>query len=149
MGCHQNNQRKSCKHAFSAFLTIHSCFRSPFTGILFNGRNKILLTEKFIGVEFLVQFPTYEFTLKPDIEQLIQRLSQMWVLPSIFCPLNFSSHFSSNSSGFNVNWMLFQINHELREFENDLTIVRNETSMFLRPPSEPNPTRTRRGASAL
>ena len=82
-------------------------------GILFNEPNKILLSEKFIRVEFLVPFPTYEFTLKPDIEQLIQRLSQMWDLPSIFCPLNFSSHFSSNSSGFNVNWMLFQINHEL------------------------------------
>ena len=43
--------------------------------------------------------------------------------------------------------MLFQFNHELRESESDLTIVRNEMSMFLRPPSEPNPTRTRRGAS--
>ena len=114
-------------------------------GILFNERNKILLTEKFISVEFLVPFPTYEFSLKPDIEQLIHRLSQMWDLPSIFCPLNFSSHFSSNSSGFNVNWMLFQINHEIHESENDLTTIRNETSMFLRPPSEQQP-RKRRGA---
>ena len=114
-------------------------------GILFNERNKILLFEKFISVEFLVPFPTYEFTLKPDIEQLIQRLSKMWDLISIFWPLNFSSHFSSNSSGFNVNWMLFQINHELQESETDLTTIRNETSMFLRPPSEQQP-RKRRGA---
>ena len=114
-------------------------------GILFNERNKILLTEKFIRVEFLVPFPTYEFTLKPDIEQLLHRLSQMWDLPSIFCPLNFSSHFASNSSGFNVNWMLYQINHEITESENDLTLIRNETSMFLRPPSEQQP-RKRRGA---
>ena len=102
-------------------------------GILFNERNKILLTEKFIRVEFLVPFPTYDFTLKPDIEQLIQRLSHMWDLPSLFCPLKFSSHFSSNSSGFNVNWMLFQINQEIYESETDLAIIRNETSMFLRP----------------
>ena len=114
-------------------------------GILFNERNKILLTEKFISVEFLVPFPTYEFSLKPDIEQLIHRLSQMWDLPSIFCPLNFSSHFSSNSSGFNVNWMLFQINHEIHASENDLNTIRNETSMFLRPPSDQQP-RKRRGA---
>ena len=116
-------------------------------GILFNERNKILLTDKFIRVEFLVPFPTYEFTLKPDIEQLIQRLSQMWDLPSLFCPLNFSSHFLSNSTGFNVNWMLFQINQEINESENDLSTIRNETAMFLRPPSEQQPTRTRRGAS--
>ena len=53
-------------------------------GILFNERNKILLTENFIRVEFLVPFPTYDFTLKPDIEQLIQRLSHMWALLSLF-----------------------------------------------------------------
>ena len=114
---------------------------------LSNERNNILLTEKFIRVEFLVPFPTYEFTLKPDIEQLIQRLSHMWDLPSLLCPLNFSSHFSSNSSGLNVNRMLLQIKQEIYESENDLAIIRNETSMFLRPPSEQNPTRTRRGAS--
>ena len=43
--------------------------------------------------------------------------------------------------------MLFQINQELYESETDLAIIRNETSMFLRPPPEQNPTRTRRGAS--
>ena len=35
-------------------------------GILFNEVSKILLTEKFIRVEF-VPFPIYEFTMKPDI----------------------------------------------------------------------------------
>ena len=109
-------------------------------GILFNKRNKILLTEKVIRVEFLVPFPTYEFTLQPDIERLIQRISHMWVLPSLFCLLNFSSHFSSNSSGFNVNWMLFQIDQEIYESKNDLALIRNETSMFLRPlPSKIQP----------
>ena len=114
-------------------------------GILINERNKILLTEKFISMEFLVPFPTYEFPLKPDIEQLIHRLSKTWDLPSIFCPLSFSSHFSSSSSGFNVNWMLCQINHEIQESGNDLNTIRTETSVFLRPPSEQQP-RKRRGA---
>ena len=36
-------------------------------GILFNEVSKILLTEKFIRVEFLVRFPTYDFTMEPDI----------------------------------------------------------------------------------
>ena len=41
-------------------------------GILFNEVIKILLTEKSIRVEFLVPFPTYDFTMKPDIEQMVQ-----------------------------------------------------------------------------
>ena len=47
-------------------------------GILFNEVSKILLTEK-LRVEFLVPFPTYEFTMKPDIEKMVQ-LSLMWEL---------------------------------------------------------------------
>ena len=82
-------------------------------GILFNERSELLLTEKFFRVEFLVPFP-HDFTMKPDIDQLIDRLSTMWILPALFCPLDFSSHFSSNSSGFNVDWMLFQIGKEIR-----------------------------------
>ena len=37
-------------------------------GILFNEVSEILLTEKFIRVEFLVPFPAYEFTIRPEIE---------------------------------------------------------------------------------
>ena len=71
-------------------------------GILFNEVSKILLTEKFIRVEFLIPFPTYEFTMKPDIEEMIHQLSLMWETPSFF-PLNFSSKFATNTSGVNVN----------------------------------------------
>ena len=72
--------------------------------------------------------------MKPDIEQLIQRLSSMWDLPSVFCPPNFSSYLASNSSGFDVNWMFFQTDHELQESRHDLSTILNEISMFLRPP---------------
>ena len=70
----------------------------------------------------------------------------MWELPSLFCPFNFSSHISSNFSGFNVNWMLLQIDHELQESRHVLSTISNETSMFLRPSSDSQPTRPRRGA---
>ena len=103
---------------------------------------KSCLQKKIFPEEFLVPFPTYDFALTPDIDQLTQSLSQMWDLPFIFCPLNFSSNFASNSSGFNVNWMLFQINQEIQESENELTTIRNETSMFLRHPPGETPTRT-------
>ena len=47
------------------------------TWILFNELSKILLTEKFLRVEFLVPFPTYELNMKPNIEKMIQQLSLM------------------------------------------------------------------------
>ena len=115
-------------------------------GILFNEVSKILLTEKFIRVDFLVPFPTYEFTMKPDIEKMVQQLSLMWETPSLFCPLNFSSQFATNTSGINVHWMLHQIDNEISAAQLDLAFIRNETAMFLKPPQ---PTKsTRRGAGA-
>ena len=71
-------------------------------GILFHERGKILLAEKFVPVEFMIPFPTYEFALKREIERTIDRLGSMWDLPSLFCPLNFSTNFNSNSTSFNV-----------------------------------------------
>ena len=115
-------------------------------GILFDERSKTLLSEKFIRVEFLVPFPQYDFSMKPDIEAMIYRLSTLWQVPSLFCPLNFSSVFATNSSGFNVNWMLLQIENEIAEAQKDLLVIRNETSMFLSS-LKPEATRQRRGAA--
>ena len=117
-------------------------------GILFNEVSKILLTEKFIRVEFLVPFPNYGFTMKPDIEKKIQQLSLMWETPSLFCPLKFSSQFATNTSGFNVRWMLHQIDNEISAAQLDLAPIRNETAMFLKPPQPTKSTRQRRGAGA-
>ena len=97
-------------------------------------------------VEFLVQFVVYGFSMKPDIEQPIQRLSSMWQLYSLFHPLKFFDHFASNFSGFNVHWMTFQIGDQLHESRNDFWTVLIETSLFLRPPSDLQRSRQRRGA---
>ena len=70
----------------------------------------------------------------------------MWETPSLFCPLNFSSLFSTNTSSFNVNWMLHQIDHEILEAQKDLQIISNETAMFLSPPTPTEPNRQRRGS---
>ena len=110
-------------------------------GILFNEDRKILLTEKFIPVELLVPFPTYNFTMNPDTEKLIHQLSDIWETPSIFCPLIFPSQFATNTSGFNVNWMLHQIDHDLSFAQQDLALIRNETPMFIMPPQPPRSTR--------
>ena len=117
-------------------------------GILFNEVSKLLLTEKFIRLGFLVPFPIYQFTIKPYIEKMIQQLSLMWETPSFFCPLNFSSQFATNTSGLNVHWMLHQIDHEISAAQLDLAIIRNEAAMFLKPPQPTKSTRQRRGAGA-
>ena len=116
-------------------------------GILFHERGKILLAEKFVLVEFMIPFPTYDFALKHEIERTLVRLGSMWDLPSLFCPLNFSTNFNSNSTPFNVHWILEQINHEINEAANDVILLRNETSAFLSPPSPQRPSRQKRGAS--
>ena len=117
-------------------------------GILFNEVSKILQTEKFIRVEFLVPFPTYEFTMKPDIEKMIQQLLLMWETPSFFCPLYFSSQFATNTSGFNVHWMLHQVDDEISAAQLDLALIRNKTALFLKPPQPTKSTRQRRVACA-
>ena len=61
--------------------------------ILFNEESKILLAEKFIPVQFLVPFPSFNFTLKSDFKTLLQELNELWKEPSVHCSLDFSSHF--------------------------------------------------------
>ena len=116
-------------------------------GILFHERGKILLAETFVPVEFMIPFPTHDFALKHEIERTIDRLGSMWDLPSLFCPLNFSSGFNSNPTSFNVNWILVQINHDNNEAAIDVILLRNETSAFLSPPPPQRPSREKRGAS--
>ena len=79
---------------------------------------------------------------------MIQQLSLMWENPSLFCPLNFSCQFATNTSGFNIHWMLHQIDNEISAAQLDLALIRNETAMFLKPPQPTKSTRQRRGAGA-
>ena len=86
--------------------------------------------------------------MKPDIEKMIQQHSLMWETPSLFCPLNFSNQFATNTSGFNVYWMLHQIDNEISAAQLDLELIRNETAMFVKPPQPTKSTRHRRGGGA-
>ena len=79
---------------------------------------------------------------------MIQHLSLMWQTPSLFCPLILSSQFATNTSGFNVHWMLHQIDNEISAAELDLALFRTEPVMLLKPPQPTESTRQRRGAGA-
>ena len=59
-------------------------------GILFHKESQILLAEKFVNDDFLVPFPQYDFVMKQQIEDMLEKLATMWTQPSILCPVNFS-----------------------------------------------------------
>ena len=117
-------------------------------GIIFNEETKILLAEKFVPVQFMVPFPSYNFSLKPELNTLLRRLNDMWKLPSIKCPLDFSSSFNGNASSFNVDWILSKIEREVNKSSLDVQLIRNETSTILQNGDEIRGTnsRVKRGA---
>ena len=117
-------------------------------GIIFNEETKILLAEKFVPFQFMVAFPSYNFSLKPELNTLLRRLDDMWKLPSIRCPLDFSSSFNGNASSFNVNWIMSKIEKEVNKSRLDVQLIRNETSTFLQNSDEIRGTnnRVKRGA---
>ena len=105
-------------------------------GILFHKESQILLAEKFVNVEFLVPFPQYDFVMKQQIEDMLEKLATMWTEPSILCPLNFSEPFNSSNKLFNLNYMLSKITNETKSAENEVKHMRNVTAKFLSPEEE-------------
>ena len=113
-------------------------------GIIFNEETKILLAEKFVPVQFLIPFPSFNFSMKSDIEKLLHNLNQKWNLESSNCPLDFTSHFNTNSSH-NINWIMHQLEIEVEKSRAEVEKMRNETATFLQTESEKS-NRIRRGA---
>ena len=87
-------------------------------GILFNEESKILLAERFVPVQFLVPFPKYNFSVKPELKALLRNLNEKWNIPSASCPLDFSTNFQANTSSFNVDWLLRKVENEVKKITN-------------------------------
>ena len=62
---------------------------------------------------------------------MLAQLNEMWKLPSVHCPLDFSSPFHTNESYFNVDWMFQKIQNEMNQLKEDIELLRNETATFL------------------
>ena len=60
----------------------------PEKGIFLTSDSKFLLTEKFIRVEFLVPFPTYEFTMQLDFEHFFTAFHECWISLFYFAHFN-------------------------------------------------------------
>ena len=114
-------------------------------GIIFNEETRILLAEKFAPVQFLIPFPSFNFSMKADIEKLLNNLNQKRNLESSNCPLDFTSHFNTNSSHYNINWIMNQLEIEVEKSRAEVEKMRNETTTFLHTESEKG-NRIRRGA---
>ena len=83
--------------------------------------------------------------MKAVIEKLLNNLNQKWNLESSNCPLDFTSHFNTNSSHYNINWIMNQLEIEVEKSRAEVEKMRNETATFLHTESEKG-NRIRRGA---
>ena len=116
-------------------------------GVLFNEESKLLLTEKFLIIEFLVTFPNFDLNMTKDIENHLKKLDYLWMHPSFFCNMNFSTNFNSNDCTFNIQWLITQLHKETDLARQDEEKLREKTKEFLNPTAFTNaPRRTKRAA---
>ena len=99
-------------------------------GIIFN-HVTILLSEKFINVDFLVPFPKFEMNVSAELGTYISKLAPLWSSTSWQCHLEYSSNFQKNDSAFDIDWLLRQVENEVTLAEQELDALRVYTSSFL------------------
>ena len=126
--------------------TINNDDEMMTNGVLFNEESKILLTEKFVNIEFLVPFPNFDLNMTKEIDNYLKKLDDLWMHHSVFCNMNFSTNFNSNDSTFNIQWLI-QLHKETDLARQDEEKLREETKEFLNPATFTNaPRRTKRAA---
>ena len=140
---------------FILLTTIHLSYSEDYhqefddvlrKGIMFNEESRIPLAEKFIPIQFLVPFPKYNFSMKTELTELLKNLNNKLKLPSTSCPLEFSTNFKTNTSSYNVDWILNKIQKEVLKSKSNIDMLRNETATFLQNDKEVMQSRQRRGA---
>ena len=115
------------------------------TGIIFHKDSQILLAEKFINAEFLVPFPSYNFTIQDNVTQLLSILSTKWKSKSTDCKLSFAKTFNASVDSFNVDWMLRKLQVEIQLAQKEVSTIKVETSNFLFNENDEDQSRKRRG----
>ena len=115
-------------------------------GIIFHKEGKILITEKFINAEFLVPFPRYNFTIRQQVETLLNELSKKWITQSEFCNMTYSTTYRNQTQAFNVDWLYMKILNETIKAEIEVLKLRNETEKLLTRVEENSSNRQKRAA---
>ena len=108
--------------------------------------SKERITEKFINVEFLVPFPRYNFTIRQQVETLLNELSKKWITQSEFCNMTSSTTYRNQTQAFNVDWLYTEILNETIEAEIEVLKLRNETEKLLTKVEEDSHNRQKRAA---
>ena len=108
-------------------------------------KTKILLAEKFVPVQFLIPLPSFNFSMKSDVEKMLSKLQAMWNLPAVSYKRDFSTSFNTNSTPYNINWILNQTTHQIEKSRQEVSLMRNETATFLQTESDEQK-RGKRGA---
>ena len=91
---------------------------------------KILLAEKFINIQFLLPFPMFDVQMQENLTRLTSVLETMWNMPNLFCYLNYTN---LSMEGFNVDWLVKEVQQEINLANSDLYKLHKETASFLQP----------------
>ena len=97
-------------------------------------------------MEFLVPFPRYNFTIRQQVETLLNELSKKWITQSEFCNLTDSTTYRNQTDAFNVDWLYTKILNETIEAEIEVLKLRNETEKLLTRVEEDPHNRQKRAA---
>ena len=103
-------------------------------GIIFHEDKKILLAEKSTS-NFSCLFQLLTCPSKLNLK-LANTLASMWQMPSYFCYLNYTN---TSIEGFNVNWLLTEVQKEIHAAQIDIKKLHAETVSFSTPPSPKAP----------
>ena len=99
-------------------------------GIIFHEDKKILLAENFINIQFLLPFPQLDIHIQQELTTLTSVLDKMWEMLTYKCYINFTN---LTMEGFNVNWLLNEVQKEINAATLDLHKMHLESAAFLKP----------------
>ena len=115
-------------------------------GVVFNFEKKVLLTEKFENIQFVVPFPQYNTSIHEFVLNIEAELKRLWEFPpGPYCALNFTK---INDSGYKTDWFVSEIKLENIRAQADLQFLIDEMQDLLgtSPRAAEHP-RVKRGAA--
>ena len=98
-------------------------------GVIFNLKQQILLTEKFVKIDILVPFPSYEAVIEQRYMDLSNEIEKLWTYKNYGCPLNFTN-LEDHSSG--LRWIANEVLQQNKEAQGDIKYLIDEIGSLLR-----------------
>ena len=83
----------------------------------------------------------FDVQIQKDLTHLTTVLDTLWKMPTYNCNLNFTN---LEMRGFNVDWLMKEVQHEVDAATSELRLMQQETAFFLQPISPDSADRTKR-----